>query len=202
MAQIEKKIHENKAETHYRRSRLLLYSLISIRQNYNYDMIAMIWHEIVGWFLTIYQDLKRFATEEHRIVYVLTFRCTKQFYVPNMQERSKVGKTSEINRQTLVIWWLNSRRYRSVWYIFSCKEFHYHLLLRQNSDQKSWKVNNGVVFPKLFWLTVRKNVLVTNKNCFKFTRTIYSNTSLKGQHNFWNRILFWFVPEGFSALIY
>ena len=37
------------------------YSLISIRQNYNFDMLAMIWHEIVCWFLKIYQDLKRFA---------------------------------------------------------------------------------------------------------------------------------------------
>ena len=31
------------------------YSLISIRQNYNFDMLAMIWHEIVCWFLKIYQ---------------------------------------------------------------------------------------------------------------------------------------------------
>ena len=50
----------------------------------------------------------------------LTFRCAKQFYVPNMQEQSKVGKISEINRQTFVNWWLNSRRYRSVWYLLSC----------------------------------------------------------------------------------
>jgi hypothetical protein len=37
------------------------------------------------------------------IVVVLTFRCAKQFYVPNMQEQSKAGKKSEINRQTFVI---------------------------------------------------------------------------------------------------
>ena len=85
-------------------------------------MLAMIWHEIVCWFLKIYQDLKRFATQEHRIVFVLIFRCAEQFYVPNMQEQSKTGKKSEINRQTFVIWWLNSRRYRSVWYSFSCKK--------------------------------------------------------------------------------
>ena len=95
------------------------YSLIFIRQNYNFDMLAMIWHEIVCWFLKIYQDLKRFAAQEHKIVFVLTFWCSKQFYVPNMQEQSKVIKKSEINRQTVVIWWLNSRRYRSVWYLFS-----------------------------------------------------------------------------------
>ena len=34
----------------------LSYSLISIRQNYNFDMLASIWHEIVSWFLTISQD--------------------------------------------------------------------------------------------------------------------------------------------------
>ena len=58
---------------------------------------------------------------EHRIVFVLIFRCAEQFYVPNMQEQSKTGKESEINRQTYVIWWLNSRKYRSVWYLLSCK---------------------------------------------------------------------------------
>ena len=63
-------------------------------------MLAMIWHEIVCWFLKIYQDLKRFAAQEHRIVFVLTFICEKQLYVPNMQEQSKGGKKSEIIRQT------------------------------------------------------------------------------------------------------
>ena len=63
-------------------------------------MLAMIWHEIVCWFLKIYQDLKRFAAQEHRIVFVLTFRCAKQFYVPNMQEQSKTGKKSEINKHS------------------------------------------------------------------------------------------------------
>ena len=37
------------------------YSLISIRQNYYFDMFSIIWHEIVCWFLKIYQDLRRFA---------------------------------------------------------------------------------------------------------------------------------------------
>ena len=92
-------------------------------------MLAMIWHKIVCWFLKNYQDLKRFATQEHRIVFILTFRCAKQFYVPNMQEQSKAGKKSEINRQTLVIWWLNSRTYRSVWYLFSCKHLYHSDLI-------------------------------------------------------------------------
>ena len=97
-----------------------VYSLLSIRQKYNFDMLAMIWHEIVCWLLKIYQDLKRFVAQKHRIIFVLTFRCAKQFYDTNMQEQSKGGKKSEINRQTLVIWWLNSRRYRSFWYLFGC----------------------------------------------------------------------------------
>jgi hypothetical protein len=41
----------------------LIYSLISIRQNYNSDMLANIWHEIVGWFLTISQDLRNMITK-------------------------------------------------------------------------------------------------------------------------------------------
>ena len=49
----------------------VLYSLIAIRHNYNSDMLATIWHEIVCWFLKIYQDLKRFAAQEHRIVFLL-----------------------------------------------------------------------------------------------------------------------------------
>ena len=40
-----------------------------------------------------------------------------------MLEQSKVGTKSEINRQTFVIWWLNSRWYISVWYLFSCISF-------------------------------------------------------------------------------
>ena len=76
-----------------------LYSLISIRQNYNFETLNLIWHEIVCWFLKIYQDLKSFAAQEHRIVFVLTFRCEKQFDVPNMQEQSKMGKKIR-NQQT------------------------------------------------------------------------------------------------------
>ena len=55
--------------------------------------------------MKFYQDLKRFAAQEHRIVFVLIFRCAEQFYVPSMQEQSKMGKKSEINRQTFVIWY-------------------------------------------------------------------------------------------------
>ena len=68
-----------------------LHSLISIRQNNNFDMLVMIWHEIICWFLKTYQDLKRFVAQEHRIVFVLTFRCAKQFYVPNHARTVKSG---------------------------------------------------------------------------------------------------------------
>ena len=70
-------------------------SIISIRQNYNFDMSAMIWHEIVCWFLKIYQDLKRFAAQEHRIVFVLIFRCAKQFYVPTFKNNQKWVKNQK-----------------------------------------------------------------------------------------------------------
>ena len=41
--------------------------------------------------------MKRFAAQEQRIVFVLTFRCAEQFYVPNTQKQSKMGKNPEIN---------------------------------------------------------------------------------------------------------
>ena len=47
-------------------SKKFKYSLISIRQNYNFDMLATIWHEIVCWFLTIpriYDDLHNMITK-------------------------------------------------------------------------------------------------------------------------------------------
>ncbi len=42
-----------------------------------------------------YQDLKTFAAQEQRIVFVLLFRCTEQFYVPKTQEQSKTGKKNQ-----------------------------------------------------------------------------------------------------------
>ena len=69
---------------------LTFYSLISFRQNYNFDMLAMIWYEIVSWFLKIYKDLKRLAAQEPLIVYIFTSICAKQFYVSNMQKQVKI----------------------------------------------------------------------------------------------------------------
>ena len=41
------------------------------------------------------ENLPRFAAQEHRIVFVLTFRFAKQFYVPNLQEQLKAGKNQK-----------------------------------------------------------------------------------------------------------
>ena len=38
------------------------YSSIAIKQNYNFDMLATIWHEIAYWILRISQDLKMICT--------------------------------------------------------------------------------------------------------------------------------------------
>ena len=59
--------------------------------------------EIVCGFLKIYQIWKDLRHRKTEFVFVLIFRCAEQFYVPNMQEQSKTGKKSEINRQTYVI---------------------------------------------------------------------------------------------------
>ena len=58
-------------------------------------MLAMIWHEIVCWFLKIYQDLKRFAAQEYRIVFVM---MSKQFMRPtwkNSQKQVKKQKSKD-----------------------------------------------------------------------------------------------------------
>jgi len=53
--------------------------------------------------LLISENLPRFEKVCGTGVFVLTFRCAKQFYVPNMQDQSKPGKKSEIKRQTFII---------------------------------------------------------------------------------------------------
>jgi len=57
----------------------------------------MIWQEIVCWFLKIYQDLKIFAAQEHRIVFVLIFDVQNNFMFPtckNSQKRVKNLKST------------------------------------------------------------------------------------------------------------
>ena len=96
------------------------YSLISIRQNYNFDMLAMIWHKIVCWFLKIYQDLKH-RNKELFLFWFLDVQ--NNFMFPTIREQSKVGKFSEINKQFHVKSWLTYRSYSSVWWILGFPNF-------------------------------------------------------------------------------
>ena len=61
-----------------------IYSLITIRQGYNFDMSATIWHEIVSWF-------SRICTTWSLICFCFDFHiCSaEQFYDRNKQERGK-----------------------------------------------------------------------------------------------------------------
>ena len=52
-----------------------IYSLISIRQNYHFDMFSMILHEIICWLLKIYQDLRWFAEK----CFCIDICCVEQF---------------------------------------------------------------------------------------------------------------------------
>ena len=74
------------------------YSLISIRQNYNFDMLAIIWHEIVCRFLKIYQDLKRFVAQEHRIVLFWLLDVQNNFMFPTC----KIGQEQVKNQKSTV----------------------------------------------------------------------------------------------------
>jgi hypothetical protein len=101
------------------------------------------------------------------IFFVLILRCAEQCYVPNTQEQSKTGKKSEINRQTFVIWWLNSRRYSlsdiylavliiSAIYFFSKIEFLYIFLVAPlkswlTKKRKNWKC---LLESLLFWVKI------------------------------------------------
>ena len=67
-------------------------------------MLAMIWREIVCWFLKIYHDLKRFAAQELFLFWF--FDVQNNFMFPT-SKNSQMGKNSDINRQTFVIQWLN-----------------------------------------------------------------------------------------------
>ena len=79
------------------------YSLIPIRQNYNFDILATIWHEIFSWFLSISQDFPGFP----RICATWSLNCfcfdfhisTEQFYDHSKQELVKTG--GNINQQTM-----------------------------------------------------------------------------------------------------
>ena len=67
------------------------------------------------------------------------------------------------------------------------------------------------MLPKLFWPTVRKSCSSDREKLLKFeaegqefTKNLRSleqfKSMVKGQYNFWNRMLFELVPGGFSDL--
>ena len=69
--------------------------------------------------------------------------------------------------------------------------------------------NNGILFPKLFWPTLRKRCFSVREGLLKFkaegqefAKSLRSLEqfiqTVKGQYNFWNRILFQLVHGGFS----
>ena len=83
-----------------------------------------------------------------------------------------------------------------------------------------WKPNvilqfsytNSILLPKLFWPTVRKNCSSDREKLLKFEaegrefakflRSLEQFIpTVKGQNNFWNKMLFLLFPRGFSDLI-
>ena len=68
-------------------------------------------------FLKIYQDLKRFATQEHRIVFVLILDVQNNSMFPTCKNSQKWVKNQKSTDKHSSF---DSRRYRSVWYLFSC----------------------------------------------------------------------------------
>ena len=119
---------------------LARYSLISIRQNYNFDMLAMIWHEIVYWFLKIYQDC---CCTELFLFWLLDVQ--NNFTFPTMGEHAKVGKFSEINKQFHVKSWLTYQSCNSVWWILSC------IGTKRTLIATSKNFSPIVAFSALFW---------------------------------------------------
>jgi hypothetical protein len=55
------------------------------------------------------------------------------------------------------------------------------------------KCRNGILLPKLFWPALWEKKLL--RPLEQFIQT------LKAQNNFWNRMLFKYIPGGFSGLI-
>ena len=68
-------------------------------------------------------------------------------------------------------------------------------------------IHYGILFPKLFWPTVRKNcprerekrIEAEGWEFAKILRSLQQFIqTMNGQYNFWNRMLFELVPGGFS----
>ena len=73
---------------------LLLYSLVSIRQNLYVISIATIWHEILSWFLTIFQDLPNMITK--LFLFWFSYQCRTNI----RSQQTRTGKRPR-NLQTM-----------------------------------------------------------------------------------------------------
>ena len=98
------------------------YSLICIRQNYNFDMLAAIWLEIVSWFLTISQDLRNMITK--LFSFWFSYHCRILW-----SQQTRTGKKPEINKKCHVKWWLKYRNNGSVSWRLSCIYFGSEMLI-------------------------------------------------------------------------
>ena len=94
--------------------KLKSYSLISIRQNYNFDILATIWNEFISWFMMISQDLRDMI-----IVFVLFFISVQNnFMIATNKDGEKTQKST--NNAIHIKWWLKYRNNRLVSWRLSC----------------------------------------------------------------------------------
>ena len=75
--------------------KLHVYSLISIRQNYNFDMLANIWHEIVSWFLMISQDLRNMITK--LFLFWFSYQCRTILW----SQQTRTGKNRNLTNNAI-----------------------------------------------------------------------------------------------------
>ena len=77
---------------------LLAWAKLNMSMNYNFDMLAMIWHEIVCWFMVISPFLPVLVCCDHKIVlHWYENQNKKQFSDHVVQIIVNPGKSSEIN---------------------------------------------------------------------------------------------------------
>ena len=136
-------------------------------------MIAMIWHEIVCWFLKTYQYLKRFAAQEQRIVVVLDVQ--NNFMFPTSKN---IQKWVKINRQTFVIWWPNAT---------GIDLFDIYLAVGRSEILHILKKPNGL------WFFCE--VLIFANSMSSFLKSLLSLWSMFHQNNSdcWRFLEFWIV---------
>ena len=96
--------------------------LIQLSHNLTLDCLLI---SVFYLFLTV------FAWCDHKIVLQIK---TKQFYDHIMQKLVKTGKYTEINKQSIVKFWLNWRKYRYVSYSFSCTDLSFWYPLKHKES--------------------------------------------------------------------